>query len=243
MRKLIIVAALLVAVPLWAAEPQTDDQKTFYALGVDVAKQLSGFTPSAEEREFVMQGMSDALAGKTLIAHPKDYESKIDALYGTRMQALVQKQKDQAKPFLENAAKEKGVEKTASGLLYKEIKAGAGAQPKASDTVTVHYTGAFIDGEVFTTTLVKGEPSEFMLEKVIPCWTEGITKMKVGGKAKLICHSDLAYGDEGKMPYIPGGTALVYEVELLDVRRGDPVPAFEKSPAPKPECKTKKKKK
>ncbi len=242
MRKLIVVAALLVAVPLWAAEPQTEDQKTLYALGVDVARQLSGFTLSAEEHEFVMQGMGDAFAGKTLVVNPKDYENKIDALYGTRTQVVVQKQKDLAKPFLENAAKEKGAETTASGLIYQEIKAGSGAKPTNSDIITVHYTGAFVDGKVFNSSIENGQPAEFMLEKVLPCWTEGIAKMKVGGKAKLICKSDLAYGDEGNPPFIPGGATLVYEVELLGVRSAAAM-VINTPTAPAPKQKAQKKKK
>ncbi|MGP8152763.1 MAG: FKBP-type peptidyl-prolyl cis-trans isomerase [Smithella sp.] len=219
MRKLIIaVVALLMAVPAWAAQPQTEDQKTLYALGVLLTKQLSVFNLSVDEYEFIQQGMADAAAGKTLAAEPEAYKQNINALAQTRMQVAAQKQKELAKPYLENAAKESGAEKLPSGLIYQQIKAGTGAKPKATDIVKVNYTGSFIDGKIFDSSVQRGQPVEFPLDKVIPCWTEGITKMKVGGKAKLVCPSDIAYGDQGRPPIISGGATLVFEVELLEAK-------------------------
>ncbi len=219
MRKLIIVfVVLFMAVPVWAAQPQTEDQKTLYALGVLLTKQISVFNLSAEEYEFVQQGITDAAAGKTLAAEPEAYKQNIGALAQARMQIAAQKQKELAKPYLENAAKEKGAEKLPSGLIYQEIKAGTGAKPKTTDIVKVHYTGTFIDGKVFDSSVQRGQPVEFPLGQVIPCWTEGVSKMKVGGKAKLICPSDIAYGDQGRPPVIAGGATLIFEVELLDAK-------------------------
>jgi FKBP-type peptidyl-prolyl cis-trans isomerase FkpA len=219
MRKLIIAfVVLFMAVPVLAAQPQTEDQKTLYALGALMTKQLSVFNLSVEEYEFVQQGITDAAAGKTLAADPEAYKQNINTLAQTRMQASAQKQKELAKPYLENAAKEKGSEKLASGLIYQEIKAGTGAKPKATDIVKVNYTGTFIDGKEFDSSVKRGEPVEFPLGQVIPCWTEGVSKMKVGGKAKLICPSDIAYGDQGRPPIISGGSTLIFEVELLDVK-------------------------
>lgn len=239
MRKLIIcVFVLLLAVPAWAAQPETEDQKTLYALGADLAKKLSVFNLSANEYEFVKQGMTDAAAGKKLTAEPEAYTENINQLFQTRMQVAAQKQKELAKPFLENAAKEKNAQKTASGLIYQQIKAGTGVQPKTSDIVKVHYTGTFIDGKEFDSSVKRGEPAEFPLGQVIPCWTEGVAKMKVGGKAKLVCPSDIAYGDQGRPPIISGGATLIFEVELLDVKH--PAAA---APAPKKTTATKAKSK
>jgi len=226
------------AVPAWAAQPETDDQKTLYALGVDLAKKLSVFNLSADEYEFVKQGMTDTAAGKKLAAEPEAYTQNINQLFQARMQVAAQKQKELAKPFLEKAAKEKDAQKTASGLIYQQIKAGTGAQPKASDIVKVHYTGTFIDGKEFDSSVKRGEPAEFPLGQVIPCWTEGVGKMKVGGKAKLVCPSDIAYGDQGRPPIIPGGSTLIFEVELLDVK-----PPAAPAPAPKKPTATKAKSK
>lgn len=219
MRKLIICTfVLLLAIPAWAIVPQTEDQKALYALGADLAKKLSVFNLSAEEYEFVKQGMTDATAGNKLEADPEAYAQNINNLFKTRMQAAAQKQKELAKPYLENAAKEKNAQKMTSGLIYQQIKSGTGAQPKASDIVKVHYTGTLIDGKEFDNSVKRGQPAEFPLGQVIPCWTEGVGKMKVGGKAKLVCPSDIAYGDQGRPPIIPGGATLVFEVELLDVK-------------------------
>lgn len=243
MRKLIVcvcVFVLLLAVPAWAAQPQTEDQKTLYALGVHMTRQLAIFNLSAEEYEFVKEGIADAAAGKKLIAEPEAYAQNINVLAQTRMQAGAQKQKELSKSYLDNAAREKGAQKTASGLIYKEIKAGTGAQPKASDTVRVHYTGTLVDGKEFDSSVKRGQPAEFPLGQVIPCWTEGVGMMKVGGKAKLVCPSDLAYGDQGSLPIIPGGATLVFEVELLEVKA--PAAAAPKTPAaPAPVSKSKSK--
>ncbi len=239
MRKLIIAVFLFMAVPALAAQPQTDDQKTLYALGVHMTKQLSIFNLSVEEYEFVKQGMTDAAAGKALVAEPEAYMQNINILAMTRMQAAAQKQKELAKPYLENAAKEQGAEKTASGLIYRQITAGSGAVPKTSDTVKVHYTGTFIDGKVFDSSVQRGQPAEFTLGQVIPCWSEGVGKMKAGGKAKLVCPSDLAYGDQGRPPVIPGGAALVFDVELLEVKAATApaTPAAKKKTVPKTKAK------
>jgi FKBP-type peptidyl-prolyl cis-trans isomerase FkpA len=217
--------------------PQTEDQKTLYALGADLAKRLSVFNLSAEEYEFVKQGMTDVAAGNKLTAEPEAYKQNINQLFQTRMQAAAQKQKELAKPYLENAAKEKDAQKMASGLIYQQIKAGTGAQPKASDIVKVHYTGTLIDGKEFDSSVKRGEPAEFPLGQVIPCWTEGVGMMKVGGKAKLVCPSDIAYGDQGRPPIISGGATLIFEVELLDVKHPAAEPASKKPTAPKKKSK------
>ena len=119
--------------------------------------------------------------------------------------------------YLQKAAKEPGTKKTASGLVYLELKPGTGASPNARNTVRVHYRGTLVDGKEFDSSYARNEPAEFPLNQVIPCWTEGVQMMKVGGKAKLICPSDLAYGDRGSPPKIKPGSTLVFEVELLEI--------------------------
>jgi FKBP-type peptidyl-prolyl cis-trans isomerase FkpA len=239
MRKLIIcIFVLLLAVPALAVAPQTEDQKTLYALGAalgyDLAQKLSIFNLSANEYEFVKQGITDAEAGNKLTAEPKAYEQNISQLLQTRVKAAAQKQKELAKPYLEQAAKEKNAKKMASGLIYQQIKTGNGIQPKASDIIKVHYTGTFIDGKEFDSSLKSGQPKEYTMRQVIPCWKEGVGKMKVGSKAKLVCPSDIVNGDIGFPPIIPGGATLVYEVELLDVKHSSAaVSSPKKSTAPK----------
>ena len=96
--------------------------------------------------------------------------------------------------------------------------AGSGPSPKATDTVKVHYRGTLVNGTVFDSSYERNEPAEFPLNQVIRCWTEGVQKMKVGGKARLVCPANIAYGERGSPPQIPGGATLVFEIELLGIR-------------------------
>jgi len=121
------------------------------------------------------------------------------------------------KAYLEKAAAEPGAQKTASGLVYRDVTAGSGASPKATDTVKVHYRGTLINGKEFDSSYARNEPAEFPLNRVIPCWTEGVQKMKVGGKARLVCPANIAYGDASPTPDIPNGATLVFEIELLGI--------------------------
>jgi FKBP-type peptidyl-prolyl cis-trans isomerase FkpA len=122
-----------------------------------------------------------------------------------------------AKDFLDKAAKEEGAQKLPSGLVFKTVKPGTGPNPTADDRVKVHYHGTLTNGTVFDSSVKRNEPAEFPLRGVIPCWTEGVAKMKVGEKAKLVCPSEIAYGDEGRPPVIPGGATLIFDVELLEI--------------------------
>jgi FKBP-type peptidyl-prolyl cis-trans isomerase FkpA len=241
MFKLIVsVFVIFLSLPVWAAQPQTEDQKTLYALGVHMFKQMAIFNLSAEEYECVKQGFNDATTGNKLAADPETYIQQINQLAKTRMQVTAQKQRELSNPYLEKAAAEPGAKKTASGLIYQEIKAGTGAHPKASDFVKVNYTGTLIDGKEFDSSIKRGQPAEFPVGQVIPCWSEGVTMMKVGGKARLVCPANLAYGDKGAPPVIPGGATLVFEVELLEVKSA-PAPAAKASAAKSPVSKGKKK--
>jgi FKBP-type peptidyl-prolyl cis-trans isomerase FkpA len=239
MRKLMfIVFVALMFISACSSEPKTEEQKAFYAIGVQLNKELSVFNMSPEELKYVQQGISDASAGKKLAVNPDASMKKIGELAKARMAKAAEKQKALAKPFLEKAATEKGAQKTASGLIYKEIKAGTGAQPKATDMVKVHFTGTFADGKEFDSTIKRGQPIEIPLNRICPCFTEGVGMMKVGGKAKLVCPSDLAFGDTGRPPIIPGGATLVFEVELLDVKAfGPPMLVAPPASAPKPQAK------
>jgi FKBP-type peptidyl-prolyl cis-trans isomerase FkpA len=122
--------------------------------------------------------------------------------------------------YLDKAAAEPGAVRTASGLVYRELRAGSGPSPKASDTVKVNYRGTLVDGTEFDSSYKRNEPISFPLNGVIPCWTEGVQKMKVGGKSQLVCPSKIAYEDEGRPPAIPGGATLIFEVELLGIGQG-----------------------
>jgi FKBP-type peptidyl-prolyl cis-trans isomerase FkpA len=122
-----------------------------------------------------------------------------------------------AKAYLDKAAAQPGAVRTASGLVYRELRAGSGESPKASDTVTVNYRGTLVDGTEFDSSYARKEPAQFPLSQVIPCWTEGVQKMKVGGKSELVCPASIAYGDRGSPPVIPSGATLIFEVELQKI--------------------------
>ena len=116
------------------------------------------------------------------------------------------------------AAKEAGAVVTPSGLVYKSLKDGSGASPTASDKVTVHYKGTFPDGREFDSSYKRGQPIDFPLNRVIACWTEGVQRMKVGGKAKLTCPPEIAYGARGAGSAVPPNATLLFEVELLGIQ-------------------------
>ena len=215
--KVVGVISVFVAVAAFGAEPKTEEQKTLYALGVAVSKSLALFNLSKADLEMVQAGVADGVFNKPLKVDLQAYGPKIASLQQSRQGAVAEKSKQAGKAFAAKAAAEKGSTKTDSGMVYTPSKEGSGAAPEATDMVKVHYQGTLIDGKVFDSSVQRGEPATFALHQVIPCWTEGLQRMKVGGKARLVCPSDIAYGDAGRPPVIPGGATLVFEVELLDI--------------------------
>ena len=217
-----IVAFLIVllAVPSIAAEPPTtEEQKTLYAVGMLVSRSLAVFNLTPAELEIVKQGLTDANNGRSPAVDLATYNGKVQELAKTRRKAKGEKLAPANKEFLEKAAGEKGAVKTDSGLVYLSLKEGSGNSPGATDTVKVNYRGTLADGKEFDSTYKRGTPAEFRVDGVIKCWTEGLRRMKVGGKAKLVCPSTLAYGEAGAGELILPGATLVFEVELLDVRK------------------------
>ena len=163
MRKLIIVALItMLAIPAFAAvEPKTEDQKTFYALGLALARQLSVFNLSPAELELVKQGFTDAIGGTKPAVDLDAYTPKIQEMAQLRFKAEGDKLAASAKEFLDKAAKEKGAVKTDSGLVYLSLKEGSGASPSATDKVKVHYRGTLVDGKEFDSSYKRGQPAEF----------------------------------------------------------------------------------
>jgi FKBP-type peptidyl-prolyl cis-trans isomerase FkpA len=194
----------------------TDEEKTIYALGLTVSNSLGQFDLSPAELEIIKRAMTDAAARKPAV-ELDTWGPKIQGLAQARGTRVAGREKTASAAYLTKAAAEAGSVKTDSGLIYREMRPGTGESPKATDTVKVNYRGTLVNGTEFDSSYKRNEPAEFPLNGVIPCWTEGVQKMKIGGKATLICPSDLAYGDQGR-PSIPGGATLIFEIELLEIQ-------------------------
>jgi FKBP-type peptidyl-prolyl cis-trans isomerase len=222
-----------------AAKPMdpAEKEKTFYSLGQMLARNLGVFSMSESELKSVQDGLSDGVLNRPAKVKAEEYMPKVQELAKERMAAAGEKEKAAGAVYLEKAAAEPGAVKKPSGLIYKETAAGTGSNPKATDKVKVHYTGTLTDGTVFDSSVQRGQPVDFPLNGVIPCWTEGVQLMKVGGKARLVCPSALAYGDNpppgGK---IKPGSTLVFEVELLGIEEASNpgMPAGHPTIAPPP---------
>lgn len=203
--------------PVAATAPQTEEDKTLYALGSALGRNLASFDLTEAELEQVKLGVVDAALEKEAQVDVQSYFPKIQELQNTRVAAAAEIEKKAGDEFLAKAAAEAGAKKTESGLVYTVITEGTGPSPKAEDTVKVHYHGTLPSGKVFDSSVERKEPATFPLNGVIPCWTEGVQLMKVGGKGKLVCPAALAYGDRGAPPDIKPGATLVFEVELLGI--------------------------
>ncbi|RYG98548.1 MAG: FKBP-type peptidyl-prolyl cis-trans isomerase [Alphaproteobacteria bacterium] len=226
---LLVIATLVLTGCGGAAQqsPKTDEEKSLYALGVLLSRNIQSFEFTDKELDMVKQGVADGAKDKSQIDNEaiETLVPKLQELQKTRVAAATEKAKKDGVTALEKAAAEKGATKTASGLVYKETKAGDGAQPTASDQVKVHYEGKFTNGKVFDSSIKRNEPAVFPLTGVIPCWTEAVQLMKVGGKAQVTCPAELAYGEEGRPPQMPGGATLIFDVELLEIVKEDPAAA------------------
>jgi FKBP-type peptidyl-prolyl cis-trans isomerase FkpA len=201
------------------AAPASESAKTLYALGLVLSQNLAPLKLSAADLASVQEGIADGVLGRTPKVELAVYGPKLQEFAKGRLGAAAAGEKKTGATFLAKEAAESGAVKQPTGFLYKEVKAGTGASPKATDKVKVHYRGTLTDGTVFDSSIDRGEPVTFSLSGVIPCWTQGLQLMKTGGKARLVCPSDLAYGDAGSPPRIKGGSTLVFEVELLSIEK------------------------
>ena len=175
------------------------------------------FDLAPDEVALVMKGLNDSATGAKLAVDGDVYGPKVQELANMRRALVASKQVAAGKAFVEKAAAEPGAVKSASGLVYISVKDGSGASPTPSDIVKANYRGTLADGTEFDSSYKRGQPIDFPLTGVIKCWTEGLQKMKVGGKARLICPPEIAYGDQGAAGAIPPNATLHFDVELLAV--------------------------
>lgn len=201
-----------------APEPTTDEQKTFYALGLAINNSLSNFNLSELEFELVKSGIADGFFKRPPKVDLKAFGLKISELQQARASVIAEAEKKVGAAFLAKAAAESGAKKTESGAILITIKEGNGATPKIADIVKVHYLGTLVDGTVFDDSAKQGgNPATLRVNEMSKCWVEGIQQIKVGGKSKLVCPSNLGYRDKGLPPLIKPGATLVFEIALLEV--------------------------
>ena len=207
------------ATPVATVPLENDDQKTLYTLGMAMSQNLYMMDFTAEELVIIQAGLQDGALGVEPRVPRREFVAKVQAMMRVRGQEIAAREKEAGVAYCDNAAQEPGAEKTPSGMVYHEITAGTGVQANPSDLVKLHYTGTLRDGSVFDTSR-KGDdaqPAQFRLNAVVACFREGVTKMKVGGRATLVCPAELAYGDRGSPPKIRPGATIIFDVELVEV--------------------------
>jgi FKBP-type peptidyl-prolyl cis-trans isomerase FkpA len=195
---------------------RTDDERTLYALGMVMGQRMMPFNLTGPELAIVQRGIAAQVTGSTPEVNLQEWGPRIDQMARTRGEARAVQERARGTEYANRMAQEEGATRLPSGLIFRQLRAGTGPQPTAEDTVRVHYRGTLMDGTVFDESYNRGEPVEFPLRGVIPCWTEGVARMTVGSKAKLVCPPDIAYGDRPQRT-IPAGSTLTFEVELLGI--------------------------
>ena len=216
-----LIASLL-ATPALANEPSTDLEKLSYSLGIILGERIQNDFGDLDPN-FVLEGLKDSkdpnswkLDRPAINQAVQDAQTRIRAQQEQQVEAMAEANLKSGEAFLAENAKKDGVTVTASGLQYRVITEGAGDAPKATDTVKVHYEGRLISGDIFDSSIARGEPVSFPLNGVIPGWSEGVQLMKVGSKFEFTIPSALAYGPSGTGP-IPPNSVLVFDVELLEI--------------------------
>lgn len=210
------------------AEPKLDNlkNKASYSIGINLGSQLSR-TKDDIDLESVILGVQDAFAGEKprltmeeIQQVMQEFQAQMQQKQMEKMAAISKQNKEEGKAYLAKNKTKKGVKTLESGLQYRVIKAGKGESPKASDTVVTHYRGNLINGQVFDSSYKRGEPATFPVNGVIPGWTEALQKMKVGAKWELVIPAELAYGSQGAGQIIGPDSVLIFEIELLEIKKG-----------------------
>ena len=220
MKRIITLGMTLVLVGMgFSAKSQTEmtkEQKTSYALGINVGNDFNRNGIELDYDAFV-QGLKDAFAGKNQFTDQQMQEifTQLNEDLQAKKKSGVAVEIEKGAKFLAENKKNPDVKETASGLQYMVLQEGKGDHPTAKSTVTVHYTGKLLDGTVFDSSVDRGEPISFPLDRVIPGWTEGLQLMTPGSKYRFFIPYNLAYGEQGAGGMIPGGATLIFDVELI----------------------------
>jgi FKBP-type peptidyl-prolyl cis-trans isomerase FkpA/FKBP-type peptidyl-prolyl cis-trans isomerase FklB len=196
---------------------ETEDDKTIYAMGVNLARNLDHLPLSKSEKQILEKGFADGMEKRDPQVDTVRYGRRAESLFTRRNADLAKDESDAAEAFLAEAAAAEGAQRSDSGLVMVVLTPGDGPSPAATDRVRVHYHGTLRDGTVFDSSVARGEPVVFPLDRVIPCWTEALQKMKTGEKSRVVCPAEIAYGDQGAPPLIKPGATLSFEVELIEI--------------------------
>ena len=199
-------------------KPAPGDDEALYALGAILGSRVSEYGLSRRELERVQRGFGDAAANRKLKLRDPDLEEwgpRVDAMLQRRGNPRIAAEKERGQKLADQEARKPGAERLEGGVVVIPERRGDGARPAASDRVRVKYEGRLIDGKTFD----RNDSAEFRLDQVIPCWTQGVQRMAVGERARLVCPAAAAYGDHGRPPQIPGGATLVFDVELLGIAK------------------------
>ncbi len=202
---------------------KTDDERAIYTIGYLMGRNVTPFNLTLAETKVAAAGLADAALGTAPKVDVRFYQPRVNDLLAKRLEAAgsaaakaAEPEKIKGRAFTEKWVAENKPQAIPGGGWYLETRVGTGATPAKTDMVNTHYRGTTIDGVEFDSSYKRGEPSKFSLGGVIACWTHGIAMMKVGGAAKLVCPSDVAYGDPGRSGIKPGAT-LIFETELIDI--------------------------
>jgi len=220
---IVIVSASLLVLPLFGQEksPLLKDQKdkVSYSIGMNIGFNLSKQKVDINP-DILAAGIKDSIAGKPQLTQDqvKDVMAQFEKDMEQKQKQAGEKNKADGAKFLEENKKKPGVKTTASGLQYKAEKEGTGAQPKATDMVTVNYRGTLIDGTEFDSSYKRGQPATFPVNGVIKGWTEALPLMPVGSKWQLFIPSELAYGERPPGSEIGPNSTLIFEVELVSIQ-------------------------
>ncbi len=240
--KLALISLLLAAAPAFAADApkaeapkaeakkaapaapkdayKTDDERGIYTYGYLVGRNFSVFNLTPAEFKVLVAGINDSVFGTQPKVDIRFYQPRVNDLVTKRVEATLNKEKDKGRAFTEKFVKENKPQAIPGGGWYLETKAGTGPMPSKTATIKAHYRGTLIDGTEFDSSYKRNEPYETSLVSgVINCWLNVFPMMKVGGKAKIVCPSEVAYQDVAKPPLIKAGATLLFDVELVEITK------------------------
>lgn len=218
MKKLLALSLVAIFIAPFVFAQNQKEEETLYALGYQLGNNIGEqfVISSNEEYKALSQGMLDSLLKRNPKVKLEDYQKAIQARYEADSKKILNQRKIEQNQVLTKIKKDKNSKELSNGAVIQITKKGKGKQPKATNTVKVHYEGTLLNGQVFDSSVKRGQPAQFALNQVISCWTLGLQEMKVGSKAKLYCPPATAYGDRQAGP-IPAGSLLVFDVELLGI--------------------------